>query len=99
MCSLLYPDHPSGYLAVHPIYVELRERSEKKMAGVVRASMAMCTTVYMLTAVFGFLLFGQDIMGDVLANFDHDLSIPFSKLVSEHGLTVQEERWIDQLLD
>jgi amino acid permease len=94
MCSLLDPDHPSAYLAVHPIYVELRERSERKMAGVVRASMAMCTTVYMLTAVFGFLLFGQDIMGDVLANFDHDLSIPLSKLVSEHGHAVPEGQWM-----
>lgn len=37
----------------------------------------------MLTAVFGFLLFGESTLDDVLANFDTDLGIPYSSLLND----------------
>ncbi|KAL5168507.1 Amino acid transporter AVT6B [Glycine soja] len=39
--------------------------------------------VYLLTSFFGFLLFGEGTLDDVLANFDTDLGIPFGSVLND----------------
>jgi len=36
-----------------------------------------------MTSIFGFLLFGDATLDDVLANFDMDLGIPYSSLLND----------------
>ncbi|KAJ7953980.1 Amino acid transporter [Quillaja saponaria] len=50
---------------------------------VVRASLSLCSIVYILTSLFGFLLFGESTLDDVLANFDTNLDIPFGNLFND----------------
>ncbi|KAI4320352.1 hypothetical protein MLD38_033846 [Melastoma candidum] len=59
---------------VHNIDNELEDSTQ--ITAVVRTSLAMCSSVYILTSFFGFLLFGDGTLDDVLANFDTDLGIP-----------------------
>ncbi|KAK2420141.1 amino acid transporter AVT6B [Trifolium repens] len=66
---------------VHNIDNELEDSSQ--MRGVVRASLTLCSSVYVLTSFFGFLLFGEGILDDVLANFDADLGIPFGSALND----------------
>lgn len=66
---------------VHPIENELEDPSQMK--SIVRTSIILCTSVYITTSFFGFLLFGNQTMEDVLANFDGDLGIPFSSLLND----------------
>ncbi|KAI9153531.1 hypothetical protein LWI28_012741 [Acer negundo] len=66
---------------VHSIDNELEEPTQIK--GVVRTSLALCSTVYIMTSFFGFLLFGDNTLDDVLANFDSDLGIPYSSLLND----------------
>ncbi|KAM0827784.1 hypothetical protein ACQ4PT_067962 [Festuca glaucescens] len=53
---------------VHPIRAELSKASDMKSA--VRISLVLCSVIYAAVGFFGFLLFGDDTMPDVLANFD-----------------------------
>lgn len=53
------------------------------MKSIVRMSLAFCSTVYIATSFFGFLLFGDHTMDDVLANFDADLGIPYSSILDD----------------
>ncbi|GFY86837.1 transmembrane amino acid transporter family protein [Actinidia rufa] len=62
----------------HCIYLPL-QRSKQ----VVRSSLGLCATVYVTTSLFGFLLFGDATLDDVLANFDADLGIPFGYLLND----------------
>jgi len=39
--------------------------------------------VYVMTSFFGFLLFGDSTLDDVLANFDTNLGIPYSSLLND----------------
>lgn len=71
----------STSFAVHSIDNELEESTCIK--GVVRTSLALCSTVYIMTSIFGFLLFGDATLDDVLANFDADLGIPFGSVLSD----------------
>ncbi|XP_061367809.1 amino acid transporter AVT6A-like [Gastrolobium bilobum] len=66
---------------VHSIDNELEDSS--RMQGVVRTSLALCSSVYLLTSFFGFLLFGEATLDDVLANFDTDLGIPFGSVLND----------------
>ncbi|KAI3465226.1 hypothetical protein Pfo_021889 [Paulownia fortunei] len=66
---------------IHPIENELEDPSQMK--SIVRTSITLCTSVYVATSFFGFLLFGNQTMDDVLANFDGDLGIPFSSLLND----------------
>ncbi|KAL1291667.1 hypothetical protein HN51_060203 [Arachis hypogaea] len=66
---------------VHNIDNEMEDSSQ--MHGVVRTSLAMCCSVYLLTSFFGFLLFGESTLEDVLANFDTDLGIPFGPALND----------------
>ncbi|XP_051140829.1 amino acid transporter AVT6A-like [Andrographis paniculata] len=66
---------------VHSIDNELDDNT--KITGVVRASLALCSSVYVMTSLFGFLLFGDATLDDVLANFSTDLGIPFGSLLND----------------
>lgn len=67
--------------AVHPIENELTDPSQMK--SIVRTSLTLCSSVYIATSFFGLLLFGDQTLDDVLANFDGDLGIPYSSLVDD----------------
>ncbi|KAK6255844.1 hypothetical protein SCA6_017149 [Theobroma cacao] len=66
---------------VHSIDNELEDSSQ--IRPVVRTALALCSTVYIMTSFFGFLLFGDATLDDVLANFDTDLGIPYSSLLND----------------
>ncbi|GJP55031.1 hypothetical protein CLOM_g14019 [Closterium sp. NIES-68] len=63
---------------MHPILVELKPPREEKMHTAIQKTFVICTSVYAVTALFGYLLFGEATYADVLANFDTDLGIPGS---------------------
>ncbi len=72
-------------VSVHPIANELEvstEPSDLKMQKVVRDSLVLCTGIYLCTAMFAYLLFGEATSDDVLANFDTDLGIPFAHTIA-----------------
>jgi len=50
---------------------------------IVRTSLLLCSAVYITTSFFGFLLFGDLTLDDVLANFDSNLGIPYSSLFND----------------
>ncbi|XP_020571296.1 sodium-coupled neutral amino acid transporter 2-like [Phalaenopsis equestris] len=66
---------------VHSIDNELEDSSQIKP--VVRTSLALCSTVYIATSFFGYLLFGESTLHDVLANFDENLGIPYSAVLND----------------
>ncbi|XP_076891930.1 amino acid transporter AVT6A-like [Bidens hawaiensis] len=66
---------------VHPIRNELENPSQ--IEPIVRISLVLCTIVYIMTSFFGFILFGDSTMGDILSNFDSDLGVPFSYLLND----------------
>ncbi|GAB4832468.1 hypothetical protein Ancab_006490 [Ancistrocladus abbreviatus] len=67
--------------AVHTIKNELEQPWQ--MQRVVKTSLALCGTVYIMIGLFGFLLFGNTIASDILSNFDSDLGIPYSSLFND----------------
>uniref|UniRef100_K3Y275 Amino acid transporter transmembrane domain-containing protein n=1 Tax=Setaria italica TaxID=4555 RepID=K3Y275_SETIT len=67
---------------VQPIYNELKEKTPQNMYKVGRISTVLCVVVYALTALSGYLLFGDDTESDVLTNFDKDLGIRFSSVLN-----------------
>lgn len=67
--------------AVHPIENELKDPTQMK--SIVRTSLTICSSVYIATSFFGFLLFGDQTLDDVLANFDGDLGLPYSSLLDD----------------
>ncbi|KAJ9560313.1 hypothetical protein OSB04_005473 [Centaurea solstitialis] len=66
---------------VHPIDNELKDPTQMKH--IVRTSILLCSSVYVATSFFGFLLFGDHTQDDVLANFDGDLGIAYSSLIND----------------
>ncbi|KAJ7974242.1 Amino acid transporter [Quillaja saponaria] len=66
---------------VHNIENELEDSTQ--MQGVVRTALTLCSSVYLMTSFFGFLLFGDATLDDVLANFDTDLGIPYGSLLND----------------
>jgi sodium-coupled neutral amino acid transporter 2 len=66
---------------VHSIDNELEDDTQIK--GVVRSSLALCATVYVMISLFGFLLFGDATLDDILANFDTNLGIPYGSLLND----------------
>ncbi|CAB4271036.1 unnamed protein product [Prunus armeniaca] len=53
---------------VHPIGFELGKPSD--MISAVRISLVLCAAIYFSIGLFGYLLFGDAIMSDILVNFD-----------------------------
>ncbi|CAI5513187.1 unnamed protein product [Closterium sp. Naga37s-1] len=68
---------------MHPILVELKAPREEKMQTAIRKTFLVCTSIYTVTALFGYLLFGEATYADVLANFDSDLGIPGSRYLND----------------
>ncbi|KAK9756533.1 hypothetical protein RND81_01G104200 [Saponaria officinalis] len=66
---------------VHPIENELTDPSQMK--SIVKTSLFLCSSVYVATSFFGFLLFGEETLDDVLSNFDGDLGIPYSSVLDD----------------
>lgn len=66
---------------MHTIGNELEDPSLIKP--VVQTSLALCSTIYIMTSFFGFLLFGDSTLDDVLANFDTNLGIPYSSQLND----------------
>ncbi|CAI0390368.1 unnamed protein product [Linum tenue] len=66
---------------VHTIENELEDPT--KIRKVVQASLALCSSVYIMISFFGFLLFGDSTLDDVLANFNTDLGIPYSSVLND----------------
>lgn len=55
---------------VHPIGFELGKPSD--MISAVRISLVLCAAIYFSVGFFGYLLFGDSIMADILVNFDQN---------------------------
>ncbi|XP_039000830.1 amino acid transporter AVT6A-like, partial [Hibiscus syriacus] len=66
---------------VHSIENELEDSTQ--IRPVVRSALGLCSSIYIMISVFGFLLFGNGTLDDVLANFDTDLGIPYSSLLND----------------
>ncbi|XP_073003642.1 amino acid transporter AVT6A-like [Typha latifolia] len=66
---------------VHTIDNELEDSSQ--IRPIVRTSLMLCSIVYIATSFFGFLLFGESTLDDVLANFDSNLGIPYSSILDD----------------
>ncbi|TVU32883.1 hypothetical protein EJB05_24646 [Eragrostis curvula] len=66
---------------VHSIDNELEDRTQIKP--IVQTSLGLCSSVYIATSFFAYLLFGEATLADVLANFDSDLRIPFSSVFND----------------
>lgn len=54
--------------AVHPISFELR--NSRDMMTAVRVALLLCAIIYFTIGIFGYLLFGDSLMSDILTNFD-----------------------------
>ncbi|KAL9243751.1 hypothetical protein vseg_017602 [Gypsophila vaccaria] len=65
---------------VHAIQQDLKDPSQ--ITGVVKSSISLCTMIYLMTGLFGFLLFGDATASDILSNFDLDLGVPYSSLLN-----------------
>ncbi|XAR51603.1 hypothetical protein NMG60_11006277 [Bertholletia excelsa] len=66
---------------VHSIENELEDNMQIK--AVVQSALTLCSSVYVMTSLFGFLLFGDATLDDVLANFDADLGIPYGSVLND----------------
>lgn len=58
--------------AVHAIGVELGKPSDMMRA--VRIALILCAAIYFAIGIFGYLLFGEGTMDDILVNFDQNSS-------------------------
>ncbi|XP_075500464.1 amino acid transporter AVT6C-like [Primulina tabacum] len=56
------------HVNVHPVRAELGRPSDMNFA--VRIALVICTAIYFAVGFFGYLLFGDSIMADMLVNFE-----------------------------
>ncbi|XP_059666817.1 amino acid transporter AVT6C [Cornus florida] len=66
---------------IHPIGAELGETSD--MITAARISLALCAAIYFSIGIFGYLLFGDSIMADILVNFDQSSGSAISSLLDD----------------
>ncbi|XP_068668375.1 amino acid transporter AVT6C [Aristolochia californica] len=66
---------------VHPIRIELQKSSD--MTRAVQLSLIICAVIYAAVGFFGYLLFGESTMADILANFDHSSGSNVSPLFND----------------
>ncbi|GAV62463.1 Aa_trans domain-containing protein [Cephalotus follicularis] len=66
---------------VHPIRAELGKPSD--MSTAVKISLIICVAIYFAIAFFGYLLFGDSIMADMLVNFDQNSGSTIGQLINE----------------
>ncbi|KAF7148665.1 hypothetical protein RHSIM_Rhsim03G0149400 [Rhododendron simsii] len=55
---------------VHPIAMELGKPAD--MAVAVKISLLLCAAIYFAVGIFGYILFGDSLMADMLVNFDQN---------------------------
>ena len=67
--------------AVHPIGSELGKPSD--MISAVRVSLVLCAVIYSSIGIFGYLLFGDSIMPDILVNFDQNSGSAMGALLND----------------
>ena len=68
-------------LVVHPIGVELGKPAA--MISAVRISLVLCGALYFTIGIFGYLLFGDSVMDDILVNFDQGSGSTISSLLND----------------
>ncbi|KAL3524032.1 hypothetical protein ACH5RR_016866 [Cinchona calisaya] len=66
---------------VHPIGVELGKPAD--MISAVKISLALCSAIYFAIGIFGYLLFGDSVMDDILVNFDQGSGSAISSLLND----------------
>ncbi|KAK9283255.1 hypothetical protein L1049_011491 [Liquidambar formosana] len=66
---------------VHPIGFELGKPSD--MIPAVRISLVLCAIIYFAIGIFGYLLFGDSIMADILINFDKNSGTAIGLLLND----------------
>ncbi|KAK8517182.1 hypothetical protein V6N13_092469 [Hibiscus sabdariffa] len=66
---------------VHPIGFEMQKPSD--MISAARISMVLCAAIYFTIGVFGYLLFGDSIMADILINFDRNSGSAIGSLLND----------------
>lgn len=66
---------------VHPISFELRKPSD--MVSAVKISLLLCAGIYFTIGIFGYLLFGESIVADILVNFDQSSDTAIGALLND----------------
>ncbi|KAF4369188.1 amino acid transporter AVT6C [Cannabis sativa] len=69
------------HVNVHPIRAELSKRSDMRSA--IRISLLIGVIIYFAIGFFGYLLFGDSIMADILVNFDQNSDTPIGQLLND----------------
>ncbi|KAL7147711.1 hypothetical protein ABFS83_06G125400 [Erythranthe nasuta] len=69
------------HVNVHPIRAELGRPSD--MSSAVRISLVLCVGIYFAVGFFGYLLFGDSIMADMLVNFDEISDSVISTIIND----------------
>ncbi|PSS32502.1 Sodium-coupled neutral amino acid transporter 6 [Actinidia chinensis var. chinensis] len=69
------------HVNVHPVRAELIRPSD--MSSAVRISLVLCVVIYVTVGFFGFLLFGDSIMSDMLVNFDQTSDSAIGTLLND----------------
>ncbi|XP_061351765.1 amino acid transporter AVT6C-like [Gastrolobium bilobum] len=69
------------HVNVHPIRAELGKPADMCLA--VRISLIICVFIYFAIGFFGYLLFGDSIMPDVLVNFDQNSNTSVGRLLND----------------
>ncbi|KAG8651522.1 amino acid transporter AVT6C [Manihot esculenta] len=69
------------HVNVHPIRSELGKPSDMNSA--VRISLIISTVIYFAIGFFGYLLFGDSVMPDILVNFDQNSDTPMGQLLND----------------
>ncbi|KAI3470938.1 hypothetical protein Pfo_027601 [Paulownia fortunei] len=69
------------HVNVHPIRAELGRPSD--MSSAVRISLVLCVAIYFAVGFFGYLLFGDSIMADMLVNFDKTSDSVISTILND----------------
>ncbi|KAK6270525.1 hypothetical protein POUND7_007623 [Theobroma cacao] len=69
------------HVNIHPIRGELGRPSD--MSSAVRISLAVCIAIYFSIGFFGYLLFGDSIMADMLVNFDQNSDSAVGQVVND----------------
>ncbi|XP_047321594.1 amino acid transporter AVT6C-like [Impatiens glandulifera] len=69
------------HVSVHPVRAELSRASDMKPA--VRLSLLLCVAVYSAIGFFGYLLFGESIMTDLLVNFDQSYNSAMGSVIND----------------
>lgn len=67
--------------AVHPISAEIKKHSD--MTKAVRISLVLCAFIYAAIGFFGYLLFGDSTMADILSNFDRNSGTPLGQFLDD----------------